>query len=93
LSPRATLKVYGIGEWQIEKHGGRGKRSWRKLHLAVDPDRGEILASELMTQDEGDASLIGPLLDQIDRPIVLVTADGPYDGGLSRSASRIHHWR
>jgi Transposase DDE domain len=26
------LKVYGAGEWQREKHGGRGRRTWRKLH-------------------------------------------------------------
>ncbi len=25
------LKVHGAGEWLVEKHGGRGKRSWRKL--------------------------------------------------------------
>jgi len=56
------------------------RRSWRKLHLAVDPDNGEILASELTTTDDGDASLVGPLLDQIDCPISAVFADGTYDG-------------
>ena len=25
------LKVYGAGEWLVEKHGGRGGRTWRKL--------------------------------------------------------------
>src|SRR4051812_35783013 len=25
------LKVYGAGEWLVEKHGARGKRTWRKL--------------------------------------------------------------
>ena len=63
------LKVFGAGEWLHEKHGGKPRRTWRKLHLAVDPDSGEILASELTTTDDGDASLVGPLLDQIDRPI------------------------
>src|SRR3954467_7058796 len=24
------LKVYGAGEWLVEKHGARGKRTWRK---------------------------------------------------------------
>src|SRR5829696_2836833 len=59
------LKVYGAGEWRVEKHGARGKRTWRKLHLAVDPSTGEILASALTSHEEGDASQIGPLLDQI----------------------------
>ena len=74
------LKVFGAGEWQREKHGGKGRRTWRKLHLAVDPDTNEILASELTTTADGDATLVGPLLDQISGPIASVTADGAYDG-------------
>jgi hypothetical protein len=74
------LKVYGAGEWLTEKHGERGRRTWRKLHLAVDPETGEILAAELTTTEEGDASLVGPLLEQITGPIASVIADGAYDG-------------
>lgn len=74
------LKMFGKGEWHLEKHGGMARRSWRKLHLAVDSDTGEILASELTTTQHGDASLVGPLLDQIKRPIGTVLADGAYDG-------------
>src|SRR3954466_15103460 len=76
----AGLKVYGAGEWLVEKHGARGKRTWRKLHLAVDPSTGEILASELTSNEEGDASQVGPLLDQIPGPLASVIADGAYDG-------------
>jgi hypothetical protein len=75
------LKVFGTGEWHQEKHRGHARRSWRKLHLAVDPDTGEVLASDLTTTEDGDASLVGPLLDQITRPIGTVLADGAYDGG------------
>ncbi len=74
------LKVYGAGEGLVETHGERGRRTWRKLPLAVDPDSGAILASALTTSEEGDASLVGPLLDQIAGPIAAVTADGAYDG-------------
>src|SRR5215212_9321080 len=74
------LKVHGAGEWLVETHGGRGKRTWRKLHLAVDPNSGEILAAELTTTEEGDAALVGPLLEQITGPIASVTADGAYNG-------------
>lgn len=74
------LKVFGKGEWHLEKHGGQARRSWRKLHLAVDPDTGEILASELTSNEDGDASLVEPLLGQITRPIATVLADGAYDG-------------
>src|SRR5450830_657629 len=41
------VKVYGAGEWLQEKHGQKSRRSWRKLHLAVDADTGYIVASIL----------------------------------------------
>jgi Transposase DDE domain len=73
------LKVYGAGECQREKYGERGRRTGRKLHLAVNPDSGEILASELTTKEIGDLSVVGPLLDQIPDAIASVMADGAYD--------------
>jgi Transposase DDE domain len=74
------LKVYGASEWLVEKHGALGRRRWRKLHLASEPDTGEILAAELRTTAAGDASQVGPLLEQITAPIASVTADGAYGG-------------
>jgi transposase len=74
------LKVYGAGEWQREKHGERGRRTWRKLHLAVNPDSGDILASELTTNEVGDLSMVRPLLEQIPHSLISVMADGAYDG-------------
>src|SRR3954470_14498611 len=74
------LKVYGAGEWQREKHGERGRRTWRKLHLAVNSESGEILASELTSNEVGDPSMVAPLLDQIPGVMASVTADGAYDG-------------
>ena len=50
------------------------------MHLGVDPTTGEILASELTSNEEGDASLVEPLPDQITCPIGTVLADGAYDG-------------
>jgi len=35
------LKVYGEGEWKVRTHGKSKRRTWRKLHLAVDPRSGE----------------------------------------------------
>ena len=46
----------------------------------MDPGTGEILASELTTAEEGDAALVGPLLDQIPGLLASVIADGAYDG-------------
>jgi len=74
------LKVYGAGEWHRDKHGVRGRRTWRKLHLAVDASTNTIVAATLTTTDDGDASQVGPLLDQTIGPIATVMADGAYDG-------------
>jgi Transposase DDE domain len=73
------LKVYGVGEWHREKHGTRDRRTWRQLHWAVNPDSGEVLASEWTTKEVGDLSMIGPWLEQIQRPLLSVMADGAYD--------------
>jgi len=73
------LKLCGPGEWLIEKHGTRMRRSWRKLHLGVDADTGQIVASTLTTHDVDDASQAGPLLDQVAGPVASFTGDGAYD--------------
>src|SRR5215204_3036640 len=54
------LKLCGPGEWLIEKHGTRRRRSWKKLHIGVDADTGRIVASELTTRDVDDESQVGP---------------------------------
>jgi hypothetical protein len=73
------LKLCGLGEWRVEKHGRRTRRSWRKLHIGVDADTDRIIASELTTNDVNDGSRIGPLLDQIGTPVASFTADGAFD--------------
>src|SRR5215210_588892 len=47
------LKLFSQGEWDGEKHG-RTRRSWRKLHLAVDAGTGEIAACHLTDNAAGD---------------------------------------
>src|SRR4051812_14078982 len=73
------LKLYGAGEWLVEKHGAKRRRSWRKMHLGVDARTGRIVAATLTDRDEDDASQVGPLLDQVAEPVASVTADGAYD--------------
>ncbi|UVF22235.1 IS5 family transposase (plasmid) [Microvirga terrae] len=45
LVDRTGLQLCGAGEWLVEKHGTRRRRSWRKLHIGVDAKTGQILAS------------------------------------------------
>ena len=84
------LKVFGAGEWLEDKHGARSRRTWHKLHLALDADSGEIIAHSLTSQDTDDPSQVEPLLDQVDGEIGQFTADGAYDGGPSYGAVLKH---
>jgi hypothetical protein len=75
------LKIFGEGEWLEEKHKTKRKRrSWRKLHLGLDLVSGEIVCSDLTTDDVGDPTALPGLLDQVDGPVDLFLADGAYDG-------------
>ena len=74
------LTLCGSGEWLLEKHCTRTRRSWRKLHVGVDADTGRIAAARLSTSDVDDASRVGALLDQAG-PLASFTADGACDQG------------
>jgi hypothetical protein len=73
------LKLCGAGEWLVEQHGAKTRRSWRKLHIGVDAGTGRIVAAELTTNDVDDGSQVGPLLDQVAGPVASFTGDGAYD--------------
>ncbi len=73
------LRLCDPGEWLVEKHGSRTRRSWRKLHLGVDTDTGEIVAAEVTSNDVDDGSQAGPLSDQVTRPVASFTGDGAFD--------------
>jgi hypothetical protein len=73
------LRLGGPGEWLVEKHGAKTRRSWRKLHLGVDAGTGRIEAVELTGNETDDGSRVGPLLDQVAAPVASFTGDGAYD--------------
>ncbi len=73
------LKVYGEGEWKVRKHGVSKRRTWRKLHLAVDPDTHAIVAETLTENSADDAGQVAPLLDQAPAEIEILYGDGAYD--------------
>jgi len=57
----------------------RNRRQWRKLHLVVDADTGDIVASEITTRGASDGAQVPKLLAGITREIASVMADGAYD--------------
>lgn len=73
------VKVYGEGEWKCRKHGWSKRRTWRKLHLGVDPETGFIHCHTTTTNSESDESQVDDLLDQIEAEVDEVYLDGAYD--------------
>ena len=73
------LKFFGAGEWARAKHG-ETRRSWRTLHISVDPASSEIRTHELTGDDTADATMAGPLVAGSGGMIRRVFADGAYDG-------------
>ena len=55
------------------------RRAWRKLHLAVDADTGEIVASDLTGRRTPDCARVPALIEQLKDPVASVSADGAYD--------------
>ena len=67
------------------------RRSWRKLHIGMDADTGQIVAAALTTKDVDDGAAVGPLLDQVPGPVASFTADGVYDQeGVSAAVAERH---
>lgn len=73
------LKVYGEGEWKTRKHGKEKRRTWRKLHLAVDSNTHEIVSAEVTLVNVADNEVLPTLLNPLRRRIAQVSADGAYD--------------
>jgi len=72
-------KVYGEGEWKVRVHGASKRRTWRKLHLGVDEQTGEIVAAVLSSNNVSDGEVLPQLLEQVQEPLSQVSGDGSYD--------------
>ena len=72
------LKVYGKDEWHQDKHGVNARRTWRKLHIAIDENH-QIIAYDITDNSKGDPTTAVDLLDQIEHSFNVVMGDGAYD--------------
>ena len=72
------LSIVGQGEWAAAKHGKRGKRGWRKLHIGVN-GAGEIVAQVLTDANVDDAKTGLDLIEQVEDDIKEVIGDAAYD--------------
>ena len=89
------LKVFGAGEWCVEKHG-KSQRRWRKLSIGLDPESGEIVAFmglDLPVPDHGTLSRRGGGLVRSRR---LSSAKDSLDLVMDSTGLKIHgpgEWR
>ena len=85
------LSIVGEGEWAAAKHGGRGQRGWKNLHLGVD-GAGVIVAHTLTEATVDDATTGVGLIEALNADFARVTADAYdtiafYDTATARGAT------
>ena len=73
------LKVFGEVEWKVKQHGFSKRRTWRKVHIAVDGSSLQIHAVEPTKADVDDAEGNVRLIQKIGKRISSVCGDGAYD--------------
>ena len=72
------LAIFGEGEWAAVKHGGKGVRGWKKLHLGVDGD-GVIVGQRLTDASADDGNVGVDLVGTVPGKVRKVIGDGAYD--------------
>jgi IS5 family transposase len=72
-------KVFGEGEWKVRQHGYSKRRTWRKMHLGIDAQSGQIKAAMVTTNNVADSEVLSDMLLQVAEPIGQLSGDGGYD--------------
>jgi len=72
-------KVFGEGEWKVRQHGYSKRRTWRKMHLGIDAQSGQIKAAMMTTNGVADSEVLSNMLLQVAEPIGQLSGDGGYD--------------
>ena len=75
------MKIFGEGEWKMRLHGKEKRRSWRKLHIAVDESTHNIVMSVITDANVHDSEVIDLLMPSPNQNISVsqVTGDGAFD--------------
>jgi len=73
------LKVYGEGEWKVRTHGTSKRRTWRKLHLALDAGSGEVVVAAASENSISDCAVFPEIVRAVEGEIAQISADGSYD--------------
>lgn len=66
---------------RLVRPSGAACEGWRKLHIAVDPDSGRVLAEKLTRSDGHDTVPVPAMLGRIAGRLDRIYGDGAYAGG------------
>src|SRR5579872_1337256 len=74
------LKVFGEGEWKVRKHGYSKRRTWRKVHVGMCADTGQVVVSAITSNDVSDDFAMIHMMEALEgTPLGDVIGDGAYD--------------
>lgn len=74
------VKVFGEGEWKVRKHGYSKRRTWRKIHIGMCADTGQVVVSAMSTCDVSDDRAMIHMMSALDDVLLGdVLGDGAYD--------------
>lgn len=74
------IKVFGEGEWKVRKHGYSKRRTWRKIHVGMCAESGQVVVSAVSSNDVSDDLAMLHMMDALDgTSLGDVLGDGAYD--------------
>lgn len=74
------IKVFGEGEWKVRKHGYSKRRTWRKVHVGMCVDSGQIVVSAMTSNNVNDDEAMVHMMGALEGvPLGDVLGDGAYD--------------
>ena len=73
------MKVYGEGEWKVRLHKAERRRTWRKLHIAIDHTTHEVVSLSMTEKEVLDRVEVPHLLKAVEGEVSEVLGDGAYD--------------
>lgn len=81
------VKVYGEGEWKVRKHGYSKRRTWRKVHVGMCVDSGQVVISAMTSNNVSDEEAMIHMMEGLEGiPLGDVLGDGAYDTTDCREA-------
>jgi hypothetical protein len=74
------VKVFGEGEWKVRKHGYSKRRTWRKVHVGMCVDSGQVVVSTMTSNNVSDDEAMVHMMEALEGiPLGDVLGDGACD--------------